>query len=192
MRPNDLVVQHANVPSIVAEDWRRRAPGLDVDDLTGDLNLALVRAAHSFDPDKGDFRPYAFQRVRGAALDHMRERDHVTRSDRQAIKRGDAEDAGVLARPVSLDLCMEAGLDVEEPGDFTSHIERTVDTLPRLRAALDALPDRHRETVVARFWHEEPIADIADRFGVHPSRVSQLTAEAVRRMRKAMDDVAAR
>lgn len=185
MTPNELVLEHAHIPQVIASDWRKRAPRLDFDDLTGALNLALVKAAHAYDPTRGDFRAYAFLRCRGAAVDYLRDQDHLPRYVRQAIKRGDVDDAGTLARPLSLEACLDAGIEPTDLADFTTAADRAADR-PRLRAALAALPERHRAVVIARYWHETPLADLAAALGVHPSRVSQLATEALHRMRATM------
>jgi RNA polymerase sigma factor (sigma-70 family) len=47
--------------------------GLDLDDLVGAANLALVEAARTFEPDgRASFKSYASHRVRGALIDAVR------------------------------------------------------------------------------------------------------------------------
>lgn len=55
-----------------------------------------------------------------------------------------------------------------------------------LRAAIETLPDRHRECVVLHYDHGVAQTDIAQRFGVTVSRVSQILAAAREKLRQAL------
>jgi RNA polymerase sigma factor for flagellar operon FliA len=61
------------------------------------------------------------------------------------------------------------------PEELLLHRER----LGYLHHAIAALPDRLRHVVVAYFFEERPMAEIASELGVTESRVSQLRAEAL-------------
>lgn len=61
------------------------------------------------------------------------------------------------------------------PEDLLLHRER----IGYLHNAIEALPDRLRRVVVAYFFEERPMLEIAAELGVTESRVSQLRAEAL-------------
>lgn len=51
--------------------------------------------------------------------------------------------------------------------------------LAYLRAGVDALPERLRHVVTELFFHDRPVAELADELGVTQSRISQLRTEAL-------------
>lgn len=51
--------------------------------------------------------------------------------------------------------------------------------LTYLRAGVDALPERLRHVVTELFFHDRPVAELADELGVTQSRISQLRTEAL-------------
>ncbi|MCB2177500.1 MAG: sigma-70 family RNA polymerase sigma factor [Actinomycetales bacterium] len=51
--------------------------------------------------------------------------------------------------------------------------------LQYLRAGVDALPERLKYVVTELFFHDRPVADLADELGVTQSRISQLRTEAL-------------
>ena len=58
-----------------------------------------------------------------------------------------------------------------------SDVVREVETLEIAAAVqkfLDALPDTERRVFVRRYWHMEPIADLAARFGYGQSRIKSM------------------
>jgi RNA polymerase sigma factor (sigma-70 family) len=59
----------------------------------------------------------------------------------------------------------------------------------RIRAAIDALPERQRKIVVAHYFAEEPLRAISDELRVSPQRISQLHVAAIGRMRRTLEAV---
>src|SRR6516165_7146724 len=55
-----------------------------------------------------------------------------------------------------------------------------------LRAAVAALPERHRYVIMSHFWEDRPLHSLAGELGVSESRVSQMHTEALRLLRDAM------
>lgn len=59
----------------------------NMDEFEGIANIALVKAAMTFDPARGlPFRQYVAIKVRSAILDHVRAEDHLTRHSRKKFK----------------------------------------------------------------------------------------------------------
>jgi RNA polymerase sigma factor FliA len=85
---DELVTANLALVGHVARETAARLPRhLDTDDLVGAGALALVQAAHAFDPTLGvPFARFASTRVRGAMIDQMRQRDWATRSVRSRAR----------------------------------------------------------------------------------------------------------
>jgi RNA polymerase sigma factor for flagellar operon FliA len=58
-----------------------------------------------------------------------------------------------------------------------------------LRESIKALPDRHRQCILMYYGKEMSLAEIAEVYGVTPSRISQILSDARRRLRKKLDRV---
>jgi len=84
----ELVTTHLPLVGHLAREVSARLPRhLDTDDLIGAGSLALVQAARTFDAELGvPFARFANTRIRGAMLDHMRQRDWATRSLRSRAR----------------------------------------------------------------------------------------------------------
>jgi RNA polymerase sigma factor for flagellar operon FliA len=84
----ELVTGHLPLVGHLVRETAARLPRhLDTDDLVGAGSLALVQAAKSYDPTLGvPFARFASTRVRGAMIDHMRQRDWATRSLRSRAR----------------------------------------------------------------------------------------------------------
>ncbi|MDQ1287663.1 MAG: sigma-70 family polymerase sigma factor [Actinomycetota bacterium] len=85
---DELVSANLALVGHLARETASRLPRhLDSDDLYGAGALALVQAAKSFDSSLGvPFVRFASTRVRGAMIDHMRQRDWATRSIRSRAR----------------------------------------------------------------------------------------------------------
>ncbi len=57
------------------------------DDLMCAGLLGLAYAAHRYDPQKGNFTPFASLRIKGAVIDHLRSLDWMNRDDRRTYKK---------------------------------------------------------------------------------------------------------
>jgi RNA polymerase sigma factor for flagellar operon FliA len=65
-----------------------------------------------------------------------------------------------------------------------------VETRERVRAAIDSLPPRERKVIGLYYYGEVTMKQIGSEIGVNESRVSQLHARALRRLRTALTDMA--
>lgn len=117
---DDLVTTHLALVGHLAREAASRLPRhLDTDDLIGAGALALVQAAHSFDPEQGvPFPRFASTRVRGAMIDQMRQRDWATRSVRSRARALNAvsEDLtrALQRTPTEGELAAASGMSTEE------------------------------------------------------------------------------
>ncbi len=120
MDVDELVTTHLALVGHLAREAGSRLPRhLDTDDLIGAGALALVQAAHSYDPTLGvPFARFASTRVRGAMIDQMRQRDWATRSVRsraRALAGVSEELTRALQRtPTEAELAAASGMSTTE------------------------------------------------------------------------------
>ena len=160
-----------------------RHPGA-FDDMFSDALLGLWRATLRYDPARGAFWTYAHPKVVGAIVDGLRARDHLTRSHRRHINRGDIgyEDLGPAshldamgADDGSLSMWHELGV-----GGF---VEDRVAHDMTLDAAVTAIDGR--EGVVLRWWLDGIHGiESAEALGVSESRISQLLRQGLDELRE--------
>ena len=163
------------MPKREASRWRHTP--LEQEDLVADGNLALVRAAHRYDPSLGvPFSAFATCCVRGAITDTVRataRRDHLADgsyaqvvgfSDVGSRENGDGDYA-------------------YEPPDPGPSPHDTVESLDRLRV-VGTLPARERIALVRTLVEGESAAAVAKDLGVTSDRVYTLVNTGSRRLRR--------
>jgi RNA polymerase sigma factor for flagellar operon FliA len=127
-----LITDHLPLVGHIARETAARLPRhLGTDDLVGAGSLALVQAAHSYDPALGvPFARFANTRVRGAMIDQMRQRDWVSRSVRSRSKAiaaaAEALTAGLGREPSDVELATATGHSEAELRDIRSGTDRAV------------------------------------------------------------------
>jgi len=125
-----LVTTHLALVGHLAREAAARLPRhLDTDDLLGAGALALVQAAHAFDPTLGvPFARFATTRVRGAMIDQMRQRDWATRSVRsraRALAGVTEELTRALQRtPTEAELAAASGMSQAEVSQIVHSTDR--------------------------------------------------------------------
>jgi RNA polymerase sigma factor FliA len=194
----------------------RLVPGSDLDDLIGDGCVGIIRAVDAFDPALGpSLEHYARQVALGAMLNGIRRLDPVSERVRRVVRIAEREryalavEAGALptygelearfpalvraradahrGSPLSLDapLPPESG-GVPSGGDDPADAVIARAERSRIHAAIDALPQRQRDVVVAHYFGEQALRELSDEMRVSPQRVSQLHVAAIERMRRAL------
>jgi RNA polymerase sigma factor for flagellar operon FliA len=127
-----LITDHLPLVGHIARETAARLPRhLGTEDLVGAGSLALVQAAHSYDPGLGvPFARFANTRVRGAMIDQMRQRDWVSRSVRSRSKAIAAAAEGLTAglgrEPTDLELAAATGHSEAELREIRSGTDRAV------------------------------------------------------------------
>jgi len=86
---NELIEYYLPLVKYNAERvWAKLPNEVDLDDLVSSGILGLIDAIEAFDLDRGvKFATYCSQRIRGAILDELRERDWVPRIVRNRMRR---------------------------------------------------------------------------------------------------------
>lgn len=157
------------VLKVVFQYW---SPGLPLMDMVSEGCLGLIKAAETFDPDKGfKFQTYAgyaiVQGVIKAVQDHKQygheSLDEIIDNDGSEISLRD-----VLASK-------------DQQGDETAFYNQ-------IRGLLDHLSDRDRMIITLRFWHDLTLEEIGSRANVTKETVRRIEARALRKLRWAIDE----
>jgi RNA polymerase sigma factor (sigma-70 family) len=169
-----LVTDHLDLVEIATRSvGDPRSASLDRDDLIGEGQVALVKAARRYDSRKGSFRAYAFRRIRGAMLDALR-RDHFL--SRHARERGAKVALVSMDRPFGAgSLPLSASL-----ADERSSVEELVLHRETLSAALAELEAAGRAPAVLTPSELEVLRGAA---------AGETAVETAARLRKSIDTV---
>jgi RNA polymerase sigma factor (sigma-70 family) len=168
-----LVEQALHLPRREAARWRHTR--FDQEDLVADGNLALVKAAHRYDPTFGvPFPAFALRYVRGAIVDAIRAR-----------ARKNSLGDGRYADVVSFDDLGTAhdGTRTYDPPDPGPTPGDTVECLEQLRV-LAPLPASERVALVRTTVDGDSAADVARDLGVSTGRVHALVHTGSTRLRR--------
>lgn len=213
---NRLVVEHLPLVGYLVSDLCARATHLSREDMASAGSLGLVLAAESFDPNTGvPFGAYARRRITGALMDELRSLDWAGRGARKRMKAVGAVTetlTGTLGRkPTNDEIAAALGVSREAVEEAEAHAARTVSPLDEaasdtlvadvvapeeatlagertryLRAAVESLPERLRVVVTAIYLEGSSVKEVAERFGISSSAVSQQRSEAIRLLREGL------
>lgn len=186
----------------------------DVDDLTGDGSIGLIRAVDSFDPKRGTtLETYARRLIVGAMLNGLRRLDPVSERVRRKLRRAEeqrfalAQMRGTLPSLAELErddpalqrarasAHRHAALSIDAPlppgagslADMSAEPVRTVLERARkreLEEAIALLPERQRRILALHYGGELSLRAIGPQLRVSPQRVSQLHLLALERLRR--------
>lgn len=214
---NRLIEGNLPLVGYLAAETHARATHIPREDLAAVGALALVTAADAFDPSLGvPFGAYARRRILGAFADEMRAMDWASRGIRKRIKETVAVRdtlTAALGRTASVaEIATTMGVASDAVSEALADAARTVTTLEDpsardviaeiplpeesalvgerrevLEHAVSSLPERMRRIIIAVYFEERPIKEIAEELGVTHSAVSQQRSEAVRLLRDALD-----
>lgn len=95
-----LITEHIELARRIAlRIARNTSMSTQRDDVVSVAMMGLVEAANRFEPSHGEpFSAFAQRRIRGAVLDELRRRDHLSRRTRQKVK-----EAGRVAKRIEAD-----------------------------------------------------------------------------------------
>jgi len=197
----------------IARRVHRMVPSADLDDVIGDGNVGVLRAVDTFDPARGiPLEKYARRMILGTILNGVRRMDPVSERMRRTMRVAEraryalAQERGSLPAPgemeafipglrraraeahrripLSLDTSLPCGerLELDHSGDpqvvVAERLERA-----RIHAAVDALPPRQREIVIAHYFAQKHLRSLIEPLRISPQRVSQLHLMAIDRLR---------
>lgn len=174
MQPDDLFENHLHLASRIVSGYRN-IPGLEPEDIRSVAQAALSRAAHAYNPERGDFTPFANTVIRNA----------LNTLHQQQLRR-------------SANLSFEADLAVDafpETDPTTSLVERFADSSADVilqarrgeaRAILGRLlatfPERTRRILT---WIGEGLsyAEIGTRLGISKQAANKIAQDAMAQIR---------
>ena len=184
---DERIIAHLGFARAVASrSLDPRCRGADREDLIAWGVFGLVQAARRYRGDLGaPFSAYAARRVRGQVLDALRDRDPLTRTERQAFKAQQkiSEDLPQPYVEVSLDRLAELG-DV----DVAARAAAAARADPRWHAvagALSALSPVERKVVVLAYAKGMTLKEIGAQVSLSESGVCRVRARALKKLRAA-------
>ena len=211
-----VVCEHLPQVRLIAAALHRRLPNhVAFEDLVQAGTIGLMDALRRFDADKGTrFRSYAHIRIRGAMLDSLRENDWAPRRlrrDKRVLTDTEARLSHAQGSyPDQLEIAREMGISASRfhklvrdvdvanlrpmateaaaAGERRSPLEEMLwnELLERVRVALQNLSCRERQILTRYYFEEMKMRDIGKSLGIAESRVSQIHASALRKVREAM------
>jgi RNA polymerase sigma factor for flagellar operon FliA len=200
------------VHRVAAQIARRLPRHVVYDDLVAAGMLGLASALNRFDPSRAaKFRGYAEYRIRGEILDELRRLDLLSRDARSEAKRLQHASADLSLQLGRAARTEELALRLHLPVESCRRIQEVHKQVPlspelvdsdlphqgkdpfdqtflgelrdRLAGAIDLLPKQQRLILWLYYYEEMPLRDIAGICGVTSSRICQIRAEAVRKLR---------
>lgn len=167
-----------------------------MDDLVADGLVGAVKAAKTFDPDRGwQFATFARHRIRGEMIDGLRRMDYLGRGTRDRVTHEIAAARAAngeyldmrTADPISLDAPLDADegerltigsmlVDPSKPFEDVLADDELVGQL------MSMLRGEDRLVIDLIYWRGISLSAIATAWNVSPSRVSQIHHHALRRL----------
>lgn len=189
--------KHLNLVKAMAREMHRRLPRtVEYDDLYQNGVLGLMEAVKKFDSSKRvPFTLYAKFRIRGAILDGLRQSDRLTRSHRRMLK---SEEAEGNTGPVTISASAPRTADGDESTSIEANLRsddadcpyrlfQALEVRELLDKAMEELPERHRRMMHLLFHEGLRASEVAERFDVNESRISQMRGSALRRISAQLD-----
>lgn len=155
--------------AIITASKQRRGQKVELEDLVGTMNIALITAIRNYDPRRGAWASYAIGSLRRAALEHVR----------QVYGRKSA----VSKRPefTSLDAADIYVSDTNVEGEALDSVE-----LGALHDAIEQLPVQIRTAMIDQL-DELTITDSAKRARLSKTRIAQLRQAGLERLKRILD-----
>jgi RNA polymerase sigma factor (sigma-70 family) len=169
-----LIESHMDLVDRIAWSTVRQSKELDVEELRGDGYLGLMQAARAFRRGRAcSFRSFASHRIYGAMRDGIR---------RDQKPRGFVRKRGRVATRIPWPL------DVYGNEDDSLRVDPAPDPFEQCaraehRAVMLAAGDRRERVILEGLQREDTHEQIARQLGLSPSRVSQLCAGLVTKVR---------
>ncbi|MEZ4391133.1 MAG: sigma-70 family RNA polymerase sigma factor [Polyangiales bacterium] len=210
---NALLHKHLGLVQKIARTLLHDQPAwVRFDDLLGAGQEGLVDASRRYDPERGaSFSTYAYYRVRGAMLDHVRDvtsRDPIARTraiaqaavdDLIETRAGDHDLAAITPQAAATLLAstlheaataFALGELAAETGPVAGEDPETVatrrETSARLVDAIDALPERERDILRGVYVEGLTIEQSGASQGLTKGWASRLHARALAMLREAL------
>ncbi|WP_029521037.1 sigma-70 family RNA polymerase sigma factor [Persephonella sp. IF05-L8] len=192
-----LILENLSLVKKVASKIYYRLPKGDIefDDLVNVGVIGLMKAIEKYDKDKAKLSTYAYIKIRGEILDYLRSLDIVPRTVRDKIKKEPPLEEG---QPVPLSntavmVSIEKALSSDESfkiidtltSEKASPEEEVIkqDQKDKLLKALELLSEKEKKVLQMIYFEEKDLKTIAEEINVSVSRVSQIKAEAIKKLK---------
>ncbi|WP_297452768.1 sigma-70 family RNA polymerase sigma factor [Persephonella sp.] len=192
-----LILDNLSLVKKVASKIYYRLPKGDIefDDLVNVGVIGLMKAIEKYDKDKAKLSTYAYIKIRGEILDYLRSLDIVPRTVRDKIKKEPPIEEG---QPVPLSntavmVSIEKALSSDESfkiidtltSEKASPEEEVIkqDQKEKLLKALELLSEKEKKVLQMIYFEEKDLKTIAEEINVSVSRVSQIKAEAIKKLK---------
>jgi len=192
-----LVLENLSLVKKVASKIYYRLPKGDIefDDLVNVGVIGLMKAIQKYNKDKAKFSTYAYIKIRGEILDYLRSLDILPRTVREKIKKEKPVEEG---KPVPLSntavmVSIERALSSDENFRIIDTLVSERDTpeeevikkdqKERLLRAIELLSEKEKKVLQMLYFEERDLKSVAKEIGVSVSRVSQIKAEAVKKLK---------
>ncbi len=169
------------------------------DDLTGPVELALLKQAAKYDPARGiPFRAFAARRIYGACFDSVRrkeykERGHLTLTPTEyGIGHGGSGFGEYSKNKTAAgERYADAAIIDPAPGpeEQAAECEQTRHQV-RVWAVVQRLPSRHMLVILGVYGGGSTLVELSEKVGVGAARLSQIHREALGMMRVEMEKAA--
>jgi RNA polymerase sigma factor for flagellar operon FliA len=182
-----LLEDHLPLVTVVVSQMALSFPTATVEksDLVQVGVIGLMDAFERFDPHFGvEFRTFASRRIRGQVLDELRKLDWIPRSLRQkgvAVPPLHSLEALQERKDEGLGSALLDSAPVQRP-EQEDALERQ-DAMDLLAQGLDGLPPRERHMLLLYYFEDLNLKQIAGLFSLTESRVCQIHAAAVRKLK---------
>jgi RNA polymerase sigma factor for flagellar operon FliA len=113
-----------------------------------------------------------------------------SRLERTIVRISTIESTSPLANFDSVDSATLPAVLVPSEPPSPDRVYEQIEVRDRVRAALGKLPERERRIISLYYFGEATMKQIGDEIGVNESRVSQLHARAIQRLRRVMEAAA--
>jgi RNA polymerase sigma factor for flagellar operon FliA len=189
----EIVLENLPLVKKIAGSIYRRIPEgvVDFDELVNTGVIGLIKAVENYNEKKSSFSTYAYIKIRGEILDYLRKLDPLPRNVRSKIKKSDWN--GIkdeVSFFISIERELFNGSDTLKIKDtlVSSVINPETDLIKKeltalLSRAIEELSEREQLVLQLLFVEELDLKSVAEVLGVTVSRVSQIKAGALKKLK---------
>jgi len=196
---DEIILENLPLVKKVASKIYYKLPDCDIefDDLVNTGIIGLIKAIDKYNEGKAKFSTYAYIKIRGEILDYLRNLEIVPRSVKDKIKKEKEENESEYHVPlsntaviVSIDKAMSDDDDGYRLVDRLVSKRKTpeeevieLDINEKLMAAINKLNHNEKAILQMIYFEERDLKYIASKLKISVSRVSQIKAQAVVKLR---------
>lgn len=157
----------SNLRFVIQTVFKFWYPGLPLMDLIAEGCTGMMKAAKTYDPDRGfRFLTYAEYGIRSRVWAGIKShyRHNHDSLDAPAFEDGEEITCGDL-------------IASDDPGADQNYFAMQIGNL------LNRLSEREKKVIELRFWHDKTLEEIGDVLGLTSNRIRQIEGRALRRLR---------